>query len=164
MGGECYYYRKIRKECSMKETFSVVVKKVPGGLKTQATARSFTVMMDEPLGAGGTDEAMTPVELLLSALGGCQTIFAYTFAKKHDIELEGFYVELEGDLDTDGLTGKDKNVRNGFSEIRYKMHFQTNAPFEKVEAFASFIEERCPVGDNIGNPVKLMRTGVVIDK
>lgn len=147
----------------MKETYGVVVKKVEGGLKVEAAARNFTLVMDEPKNAGGTDEGMTPVEAVLSALGGCQTICAFAFARMQGIDLKGFYVELEGDLDADGFTGKNPNVRNGFSEIRYTMHFDTDAPLKKVQEYAKFIESRCPVGDNLANPVPLVCSGVKID-
>lgn len=147
----------------MKEVFKATVKKLPDGLQAEAQARSFKIMLDEPKELGGTDKAMNPVEAILCALGGCQTICAYAFAGMNGIKLNNFYVELEGDLDPDGFQGKNPNVRNGFSEIRFKMHFDTDAPQDKVEEFAKFIEAHCPVGDNLGNGVPLVCSGVVID-
>jgi len=43
------------------------------------------------------------------------------------------------------------------------MHFKSNEPKEKLEAFAKFIESRCPVGDNLANGVKLVLAGVEVD-
>ena len=60
-----------------------------------------------------------------------------------------------------GFLGKNPEVRNGFQEIRYTIHFKTNASQEECEAFADFVESRCPVGDCLANGVKLVRAGVV---
>lgn len=147
----------------MKETFKAVAQKTPTGLQVKATARNFTITMDEPPTLGGTDTGMNPVEAMLCALGCCQTICAFAFAESQNINLKNFHVELEGDLDPDGFMGINPNERNGFSEIRFQMHFDTDAALPEVEKFADFIESRCPVGDNLTHGVKLVRTGVVID-
>ncbi len=81
----------------MKTTQKATVKKIEGGMRVQAQARSFSFICDEPKEAGGEDTGMTPVEALLCALGSCQTIVATSFAKKKGIELKGFQVELEGE-------------------------------------------------------------------
>lgn len=118
----------------------------------ETTARQHRVLVDEPESLGGTDQSMNPVELLLSALGACQSIVARTYADKFGIELKDFKVELEGDLDTDGFLGKS-DVRPGFSNIRSTYYIETDAPEEKVAEFIQFLEEHCPVGDTIENPV-----------
>jgi uncharacterized OsmC-like protein len=101
--------------------------------------------------------------LLLSALGACQSIVARTYAKRFDIDLQNFWVELEGDIDLDGFLAKS-DVRPGFLTIRYTFHIETNAPKEKVEEFKMFIEAHCPVGDTIANTVNLVSSGIVIEK
>ncbi|RIE10733.1 OsmC family protein, partial [Candidatus Cryosericum hinesii] len=75
-----------------------------------------------------------------------------------------FWVELEGDLDTDGFLKGDPNVRPGYQEIRFTMHIKTDAPQDKVEAFQKFIQSRCPAGDSLGNGVSLKPATIVIDK
>ncbi|MCL1801037.1 MAG: OsmC family protein [Promicromonosporaceae bacterium] len=146
----------------MKQTFAAKVRKIDGGMRVEAKAREFTIIMDEPPSLGGTDTGMTPVEAVLAALGACQTIVAYAFAATQGIELKGFHVEVEGDLDTDGFLGLNPEIRNGFSEIRYTMHFETDASQTRVQHFADFIEAHCPVGDIIENVVPLIRAGIVI--
>ncbi len=146
----------------MVETFKASAKKLPRGLVVETNSRKFTVLMDEPESLGGTDESLNPVENLLCALGACQTICAFAFAKSQGIDLQDFSVELEGDLDPDGFLGKAP-VRNGFSEIRFVMHMKGDIPQDKAEQFAEFIESRCPVGDCLENGVPLVRTGVVVD-
>jgi uncharacterized OsmC-like protein len=128
----------------------------------EAEARSHKVIIDEPESLGGSDKGMSPVELLLSALGACQSIVARTYAKKFDIDLQNFWVEVEGDIDIDGFLGKS-DVRPGFQTIRYTFHIETTAPEEKIEAYKEFIEAHCPVGDTIANPVNLVSANVVVE-
>lgn len=144
----------------MLTTFKATAKKLPEGLQVETESRGFKIIMDEPEDLGGTDAAMNPVEAVLCALGACQTIVASAFAAAHDFTFEEFHVELEGDLDPDGFLGL-ADVRNGFQEIRFEMHFKTNESKEKTEAFAEFIERSCPVGDCLENGVKLVKSGVV---
>ncbi|MFC2946882.1 OsmC family protein [Virgibacillus sediminis] len=131
-------------------------------LLVEAESRGHKVIIDEPENMGSTDKGMTPVELLLSALGACQSIVAKTYAKKFDVELENFWVELEGDIDTDGFLGKS-DVRSGFQEIRYTFHIETNAPKERIEAYKAYLESHCPVGDTIANTVHLVSSNVVVE-
>jgi len=125
------------------------------GMVVEGEARGFKVMVDEPKELGGTNTAMNPVEMLLCSLGGCMGIVASAFAPMCGVELKGFSVELEGDLDPDGFMGKNPNVRKGFSEIRYKMHIISDSPEENIKKLYHLIEERCPVKDTLqGVPVK----------
>ncbi|MFG6120156.1 OsmC family protein [Thalassobacillus sp. B23F22_16] len=131
------------------------------GMKVTAKSRNFEVTIDEPVQMGGTDTGMSPVELLLNALGACQAIVARAYARHFGIEFDGFRVEVAGDLDTDGFMHKS-DVRCGFSDIRYTIHIDTEAPREKVAEFIAFIEKTCPVGDTLANKVKLKLEDFVI--
>lgn len=144
----------------MLTTFKATARKLPEGLQVETLSRGFKILMDEPEDLGGTDTAMNPVEALLCALGACQSIVAFAFAESFGFSFEEFYVDLEGDLDPDGFMGL-ADVRNGFQEIRFVMHFKTTESQERAEAFAEFIEKRCPVGDCLANGVKLVKAGVV---
>lgn len=146
----------------MKTTFKATAKKLSGGLQVATSAREFKLLLDEPAELGGTNEGMNPVEALLCALGACQTIVASAFAEANGIKLHNFYVELEGDLDPDGFMGIS-DVRKGFTEIRFNMHFDADNTVEELQAFAKFIEATCPVGDCLTHPVKLVLSKVVKD-
>lgn len=132
------------------------------GMVVKARSRNFEITIDEPKNLGGTDTAMNPVETVLCALGACQSIVARAYAKKFNIRLEDFWVEVEGDLDTDGFMNIS-DVRRGYSDIRYTFHIKTDAPQEQVHEFVQFIERTCPVGDTIANPVNLKLNGVIIE-
>jgi len=143
-------------------TFKAIARKKEG-LAVEAEAREFKVLIDEPEELGGTNRGMNPVELLLCSLGACQTIVASAFAGEFGINLEDFWVEVEGDLDTDGFLGL-ADVRMGYSNIRFNMHIKSDASEETLKEFVEFIEKRCPVGDSIGNGVKLDKAKITIEK
>lgn len=119
------------------------------GLLVEAEARGFKFTMDEPEEDGGTNTFMNPVEVLLSALGGCMTIVATMLAPKLKIEIDDFHVEVEGDIDSDGFTGKDPNVRVGLQDIRYTIHIKSNAPEKKIKKLCDLISKYCPVKDTL---------------
>ncbi|TQR41405.1 OsmC family protein [Paenibacillus popilliae] len=133
------------------------------GMVVKARSRNFEITIDEPKSLGGTDTAMNPVEVVLCALGACQSIVARAYARKFNIQLEQFWVELEGDLDTDGFMNKS-DVRRGYSEIRYNIHVKSNASYEQIEQFVQFIERTCPVGDTISAPVRLVLNGIILEQ
>ena len=147
----------------MIEVFKAKAVKTDVGLQVSTSARDFTILMDEPESIGGTNTAMNPVEALLCSLGACQAIVAAAFAQAKGFKFEEFYLELEGDLDLDGFTGVNPNVRNGFSEIRFSVHFKTEESQEACEEYADFIEKTCPICDCLTTPVKIVRTSVVRD-
>ncbi|WP_182201542.1 OsmC family protein [Paraliobacillus salinarum] len=132
------------------------------GVQVKATSRNFEITVDEPKELGGTNTGMNPVELTLSALGACQAIVARVYAKKFDIDFDDLWIDVEGDLDTDGFLGKS-DVRPGYSDIRFTFHIVTDAPKEKVEGFVAFIEQTCPVADTIMHPVNVSLHDIVIE-
>ncbi|GIP34208.1 OsmC family protein [Paenibacillus sp. J2TS4] len=143
------------------ETFKATAH-LQDGLVVKTRSRNFELMIDEPKNLGGTDTAMNPVEALLCSLGACQSIVARVYAKKFNVQLDDFRVEVEGDLDTDGFMNIS-DVRRGYSDIRYTFHIKTDAPKERVEQFVQFLEQTCPVGDTIANPVNLKLNGIIIE-
>lgn len=146
----------------MLTTYKAKATKLPDGMQVEVQSKHFKILIDEPAHMGGTDKGMSPMEALLGTLGACQAIVAASYAKAHRVSYEAFSVEMEGDMDMDGFMGKS-DVRPGFQEIRYTMHFKTTESKEKIEQFSKFIEETCPVTDTLKQKVKLVNIGVVID-
>ncbi|MDB8803407.1 OsmC family protein [Romboutsia sp. 1001216sp1] len=142
------------------ETFKAI-SHLKEGVKVESISRNFKLILDEPKDLGGNDEAMNPVEALLCALGSCQCIMARMIASKMRVNLEDFYVELEGDLDLRGLSGV-QGIRPGYQEIRVTFHVKSSDSEIKINKLINTIEKSCPVGDCIENGVKI-NTRYVID-
>ncbi|MCJ7551787.1 MAG: OsmC family protein [Anaerolineae bacterium] len=144
-------------------TMKATSRKLAGGLAVESESRGFRITMDEPKSMGGTDTGMSPVEALLCALGSCQCIVAAAFAKSKGIEFEDLWLEIEGDLNLASALKGVPDVRRGFEEIRFTLHIRTGADEEKVFDFAEFIQDRCPVEDNLMNATPLVANPVVIE-
>lgn len=143
-------------------TFKATSKLVEG-LQVDNHVRDFSVRMDEPVSLGGTDTGMNPVEALLAALGSCLVIVAGAFAKSQGMDLQDFWVELEGDLDPDGFLKGKPGVRMGFQEVRFTPHFKTSSSPEEIDKFSAFIKSRCPVSDMIMNETRVVQEKPVIE-
>lgn len=135
------------------ETFKSTVS-LKEGLTVEAETRGHKIIMDEPQEMGGNDEGMNPVELTLSALGGCLSICASMFAESCDVDLNDFSVDLEGDLDLRGFKGAD-GVDPGFQEVRFTMNIDSDSPKENIEKLVEVIENRCPVSDSLKRNIEI---------
>ncbi|WP_414050804.1 OsmC family protein [Macrococcus animalis] len=127
------------------------------GLKVESSVRDFKMIMDEPESLGGTNNGMNPVEALLSAVGGCKVIVARSFAKMKKIDLQAITIDVEGTLDTDGFTGRNKEAKIGLSHLKTIYKIKANNSEEELKAFVDFIERTCPVIDTIVNAPEFER-------
>jgi len=125
-------------------------------VQCDARAGKHTIRIDEPPVLGGTDTGQNPVEMLLSALGGCLVVLVNTFAPQHDVVVKGVRVKVEGDLDPDGFMGQAP-IRPGFSAIRYKLRVDSDSEPDAVAALIAHAESSCPVKDTLGG-VPVSRT------
>ncbi len=65
-----------------------------GPLAHEITDGTHAVLADEPIEYGGGGAAMSPYQLLLSALGACTAISLELYAKEHNLPLESVSVKL----------------------------------------------------------------------
>jgi len=54
-----------------------------------------------------------------------------------------------GDLDPDGFLGKNEDVRQGFSEIRYSIEIDSPSSETNIEALLTHVQSVCPVKDTL---------------
>ena len=146
----------------MIKTEKAIGGKTGGGTKVEADIRGLKVVFDKPEESGGENLGPTPGEMMLAALGACQAMTVASLAAKMRIDLKQFWIEVEGDYDEDGLAGKN-GAKQGEVEMRYVMHFETDAPKEKMEKIAMMAQKYCHVGATLENGVPLVFGGVVME-
>jgi uncharacterized OsmC-like protein len=117
--------------------------------------RKFWVMTDDPAGLGGVDAAATAVETLVAALAGCVTAGIASNAAMFDVPVDGIGIDMEADINLNGMLGIDRSARNGISDIRYTVTIQSSAPEDKVRKCKETIDRKSPVRDTIANPVNI---------
>jgi putative redox protein len=68
-----------------------------GGTKFEMTAGSHRVLSDQPLENGGSDAAMTPPELFLSALGSCSAYYAEEYLRARGLPDEDLEIHVSAE-------------------------------------------------------------------
>ena len=121
------------------------------GLRSEASARQFTQVIDEPESIGGTDLGPSPVEVALASLGSCHEITYRMCADELDIPLDGIAVKLIGNIDFQGFFGVTEDVRPGFGDIRVEVALNSTASNDELERLKQMVEARCPVLDLFRN-------------
>jgi uncharacterized OsmC-like protein len=123
------------------------------GALASESARSFTLIGDEPPVLLGGDQGPNAVELVLQSLAFCYAVgYAYNAAAR-GIELSELRYEVEGDLDLHRFLGLE-GPRAGFGEIRAKGWVRSpNASPEQLEELCQYVQDTSPVRDILANPV-----------
>jgi len=126
--------------------------------KIESTIGSHALIVDQPKTAGGEDAGPTPLEYFFLSLAGCIGTIARIAAKQKRINLRGMDVKVEGDLDVEGLLGRNPHAPVGFSGITVTVKMDADMSQEEKEAFAHEVDRRCPVSANIhdATPVRLV--------
>jgi uncharacterized OsmC-like protein len=68
--------------------------KLLGDVKFEVGARKHSLVCDQPAENGGSDEGMTPPELLLASLGTCAALYASAYLRKKGLTREGVEVRV----------------------------------------------------------------------
>ena len=126
-----------------------VESKLDSKFKIESAVSGHQVIVDQPAAMGGTGAGPTPLEYLFVALAGCIGSIGRIIAMQKQLALNGMTISVEGELDTDGLLGKDAPI--GFSEIRVSVNVDADMTAEEKAAFVHEVDERCPVSWNLLN-------------
>ena len=118
-----------------------------GGVRNDTSRKkAFTIVGDHPQELLGTDKGPSSVEVLLSALGHCLASGWATYGTSMGIPIEGLRVEVEGDIDLQGMLALPEPgaVPAGFQEIRATYYVKSSAPREQLEQLAKMSEDLSP--------------------
>ncbi|MEU6272933.1 OsmC family protein [Streptomyces populi] len=72
-----------------------------GGDAYEVDVRGHRLLVDQPVDAGGTDIAPTPVELFAASLATCVAFYAGRYLQRHGLPREGLRVRSEFTMATD---------------------------------------------------------------
>ncbi len=144
----------------MKKSVSISAK-IDQGFAVSSEIRGHQVKIDQPKDAMGTDTGPTPLELLMFSLGGCVLSIARIIAKQRKLPVRGISLTVGGELDTDGLLGKETDQRIGFTGFTIEAEVDADMTLEEKQAFLEEVDHRCPVSENLLNasPVTIRAVG-----
>ncbi|MBI1257887.1 MAG: OsmC family peroxiredoxin [Chloroflexi bacterium] len=114
--------------------------------------RHHTIIADELLQDGGSDEGPTPMEILVGTLGACIAVTTRAYAQRKNWPLEGISVEV----DMERFKREDYPAYSGdapyVNEVRERIEFE-GALTDEQRARLMQIAAKCPVHLTLANPV-----------
>jgi putative redox protein len=115
--------------------------------RVTSIAREHQTISDEPREAGGTDSAMEPVELLLSALASCKLATMRIVANRKEWNTEGMKIVLT--LGKDGSGGTEKTI------VRQTISFPDHLTEEQRTKLTA-VSHKCPVSKIVTGEVHII--------
>lgn len=106
---------------------------------------------DHPEVLVGKDQAPTPVEFLLHALGSCLMAGIANIAAARRVNLTSVEATIEGDVNLQGLLGISNEVRNGYRQIRVSFKIAGDASPETLREIVDQSRARSAVYDVLTN-------------
>lgn len=115
----------------------------------------FSFEADHPEIFASEDLGATPVELVLVGLASCLTAGVAAVAQNRGIQLRSVEAKLEGSMDIQGILGIDRDVRNGYEDIKVTFNIDADASKKDIEALVAQSQKRSAVYDIITNPTNV---------
>jgi uncharacterized OsmC-like protein len=137
---------------------SSTIQKYYGLGEEQQHRTAFTFDTDHPEVFASADKGATPVEFVLVGLAGCLTAGIAAVAQNRGIQLHSVKATLEAGMDIQGILGMDRDVRNGFDDIKVDYEIDADASREDIEAVVAQSQKRSAVFDIITNPTDVSVT------
>jgi uncharacterized OsmC-like protein len=128
------------------------------GQEDTSRTEPFVYDADHPAVLVGTGKGPTPVEFLLHAIAACITSGLANIAAARGVTLNRVTSTVEGDIDLLGVLGLDRDVRNGYRQIRVGIVIDGDAGADELKALVEQSRRRSAVYDVLSNG-----TDVVID-
>ncbi len=129
----------------MPDLFKITVKGAcPSHGRTDVSARTHTVIIDEPPSRGGTDKGASPLETLLASFAGCTNVIATDIAGEMDFDITITSVEVAGTLDTRGFRNV-ADVSVPFPEVALNIGYSGGISDSELETLKAELAKRCPV-------------------
>lgn len=133
----------------------VAVRVKAGGYRAEVTAGEHTLIADEPLSFGGTDQGPTPYDLLAAALGTCTAMTIRMYAVRRSWPLESVTVRLTHDRvheeDCEACEGKPV----GIDRMTRVVELEGELTEEQREGLLR-VADRCPVGQTLERGVRIV--------
>jgi uncharacterized OsmC-like protein len=130
--------------------------KITNGLQCEITEGDWKLLADMPGGVGGDASAPTPGVYGRAALGSCLAIGYMMRAATMQIPINSLEVEIQADYDDGALLGTS-DIFPGYSEIRYNINIETDAPEQDVMKLLDEADQHSPYLDVFTRGQKCIR-------
>jgi uncharacterized OsmC-like protein len=104
---------------------------------------------------GGSGDDACSGDMLLESLAACAGVTFKAVAIAMGIAVRNARVLVEGDLDFRGTLGVAKDAPVGFSAIRMRFEFDSDASAEQRASLLKLVERYCVIAQTLRNPPAL---------
>jgi uncharacterized OsmC-like protein len=116
-----------------------------GGMMTVIDTGEYGLLVtDEPEAHGGSGEGPSPLQTVVGALCGCESVTFNRTAAELGFAYRGIEFEAEFTIDIRGRMGRSE-VRPHFQTVRVQALVETDEPEQRLAAVVEETERRCPV-------------------
>jgi putative redox protein len=140
---------------AMAQPNEVAVRIGASGYRAEVSAGRHTLIADEPIAVGGTDQGPTPYDYLAAALGTCTAMTIRMYADRRGWPLEGVTVRLthsrlhaqdcqQCDAEDVGMDMLTRSI-----ELSGELTEEQRARLQRVA-------DRCPVGQTLARGVSVV--------
>jgi len=124
-----------------------------GTHEVDAHLNDRVVKSDQPPMLGGDGHGPNPVEISLAALGACQAQTYRFWSEKLGIRIDDVAVDVQGNVDVQGIFGLRDGVRPGFRDVSVAVRISGPESPERYDELRRAVDDHCPVLDVFANPV-----------
>ena len=116
-----------------------------GDMMTVVDAGEYGLLVtDEPVAHGGTGEGPSPLQTVLGALCGCESVTFNRTAADFEFDYDGIDFEAAFTIDVRGRLGV-RGVRQHFQTIKLQATVYTSESQDRLREVVAETEARCPV-------------------
>lgn len=114
-------------------------------MRTEVDAGEFgRFICDEPVAHGGTGEGPSPLQVVVGALCGCESVTFHRTSQEMDFDYDSIDFEAEYTIDIRGRMGT-RGVRQHFQTVRVEATVVTDESEDRLREVVDETEARCPV-------------------
>ncbi len=123
-------------------TAQAMVVRYDGAERYEIAVRGHTIVVDQPIHAGGSDEAPTPTELFVASLASCVAFYAGRYLTRHGLSRVGLSVAVNYRM-------ADPPTR--VADVQLTVRLPDDFPAERRPALAAVVEH-CTVHNSLITP------------
>jgi uncharacterized OsmC-like protein len=127
------------------------------GLTCEYVEGGRKLLADMPVPLGGEDKALSPGGYARAGLSMCLAIGYAVRAAHRGVVLRKVEVDIECDTDLGSVFGFP-GIPAGYSEFRYSVRIESEAPETAILALVDEADQRSPVLDAFGRAQKIVRS------
>lgn len=114
------------------------------GMTCEVEEGPYRLVVDMPEKWGGKDLGPNPGVYGRAALGSCLAIAYVRWAVQHELPIHRLQIEIQADYDARGELGMNDDVTPAYTEVRYVVSVESEAPEEEVRRVFDLADRRCP--------------------